>query len=162
MIVANSSPVIILGKRGMLKLLNKCFKKVIISDSVYNEVIQKEGSPEAVDLKKAVKDKWIVVEKVATNPILVTKKLGQGEKDAISIAAKHKSQLLIDDDSAKTYASILNVEAHGSLHVIYLACIKNIISKAKARDILDNMIIDGFYISTELYSKFLSLLNSLK
>ncbi len=162
MIVANSSPVIMLAKQGLLELMKKCFKKVVIPKSVYEEISQKKGSPELIALEKAIKDKWIVVEKAAVIPALDTKNLGQGEKEAISLAAKHKSALIIDDDAAKTYAAIFEVEAHGVLYVIYLAFKRKFIDNAGAMNALESMITDGFYISHEVYMRFFELLNSLK
>lgn len=161
MIVADSSPVIILAKQGLLELFKKCFQKLIIPQSVYEEILQK-NTPEAIALTKAIKDKWIFVEKVAINPILKTEKIGQGEKEAISLALKHKSILIIDDDSAKKYASIFGVEAHGTLYIVYIAFIKNLIRRNDALNVLKNMIADGFYISAEIYNKFYELLGSIK
>lgn len=162
MIIADSSPIIILAKQGRLVLLKECFNKVIIPKSVHEEIMQKKDSPEVIDLNRAIKDKWIVVEEAPVIPMLGTKNIGQGEKDAISLASKHKSMLLVDDDSAKKYASIFGVEAHGTFFVIYLACMKNLIKKEDVADVLEGMIADGFYISSELYAKFFELLNSRK
>src|SRR3989344_3381666 len=162
MIVADSSPIIILAKQGRLALLKGCFNKVIIPKSVHEEIMQKEDSPEAIDLNRAIKERWVVVEEAPVIPMLGTKIIGQGEKDAISLAAKHKAILLVDDDSAKKYASIFGVEAHGTFFAIYLACMKNLIKKEDAISILEGMIADGFYISSELYAKFFELLNSRK
>lgn len=161
MIVSNSSPIIILGKQGSLELLRRCFKKIIIPESVYNEVLKDKNSPESIALEEAIIDKWIIVEKASVNPLLETLNLGQGEKEAISLAVKHKIMLIIDDDSAKAYAKILGVKAHGTLYVLYIAVLKKYIDKAGAKSILERMIRDGFYISTDIYSRFLELLNSL-
>lgn len=161
MIVANSSPIIILAKQGLLDLLEKCFKKVIIPKSVYDEVMQK-NTPEAIAFNRAIKGKWISVQKAALMAELETKNIGQGEKEAISLAHHHKSLLIIDDDSARKYASIFGVEAHGTFYVIYLACARKLIDKTSAKNLLENMIADGFYVSSELYSRFISLLNTLK
>jgi|SRR3989338_372249 len=162
MIVADSSPIIILAKQGRLAILKECFNKVVISKSVHEEIMRKKDSPEVIDLNRAIKDKWVIVEETSVIPMLSTKNIGHGEKDAISLASKHKSLLLVDDDSAKKYASIFGVEAHGSFFVIYLACIKNLITKEDAAFVLEGMIADGFYISSELYAKFFELLNSRK
>ena len=162
MIVANSSPIIILAKQGLLDLLEKCFKKVITPKGVYDEVMQKSGAPEAIALNKAIKGKWISVQKVPILSQLESKNIGQAEKEAISLAYYHKSILIIDDDSAKKYASIFGVEAHGTFYVIYLACTKKLIDKTSAKNLLESMIADGFYVSSELYSRFISLLNTLK
>lgn len=162
MIVANSSPIIILAKQGMLELLKKCFGKVIIPKSVNDEIMQKKGSPETTALEEAIKSKWIVVKGITIIPALDTKNIGEGEKEAISLAHKHKTLLIIDDDLAKKYASIFGVTAHGTLFVLYLTYIKKLIDKADVITALEGMIADGFYISPELYSRFFDLLNSYK
>ena len=162
MIVANSSPVIILAKQGMLNLLEKCFEKAIIPQSVYDEVIHKGDTPEAIALNKAIEEKWISVRKAAVMPKLETKNISQGEKEAISLAYKHNCLLIIDDDSSKKYASIFGVEAHGTFYVIYLACTKKLIGKTEAKQILESMIADGFYVSSEFYSRFIILLDKLR
>jgi len=162
MIASNSSPIIILAKQGLLDLLEKCFKKVIIPQSVYDEVMNKNGTPEAIALGKAIEEKWISVQKVEIIANLETKNIGQGEKESISLAHKHNCILIIDDDASKKYASIFGVEAHGTFYVIYLACTKKLISKTKAKNILEGMIADGFYVSSEFYSKFISLLEKLE
>lgn len=162
MIVANSSPLIILAKQGLLDLLKKCFESVIIPESVYNEIMQKSGSPEAIELNRAIEGKWLSVQKMAVIANLETKNIGQGEKEAISLACRNKSLLIIDDDTAKKYASIFGVEAHGTFYVIYLACIRKLIDKTRAKDMLDSMIADGFYVSSESYSRFIKLLEILE
>ena len=160
MIVSNSSPIILLAKQGMLGIMRKCFGKVIIPKSVYDEVAQKEESPELIALDKAIRDRWIAVEKVMVASALETKKLGKGEKEAISLAAKHKCILLIDDDSAKAYASIFGIDAHGVLYVIYLAYKKKIIDHDEIMNAMQGMAVDGFYISNDVYTRFFDLLNS--
>ncbi len=161
MIVADSSPIIILAKQGMLEILKKCFEKVIIPESVYNEIRVKEGSTELLAIEKAIKSEWIAVQKASIIPELDTKNIGKGEKEAISLAFQHKSILLIDDDTARKYASIFGVEAHGTLYVIYAACLKKLIDKSTARNAVENIIADDFYISSEIYSRFLSLLETI-
>lgn len=161
MIVSNSTPLINFGKQGRLDILKDCFKKIIIPKKVYEEITIKKDSIEAIDLKKAIEQKWVLVEESEVNNLLGTGNLEQGEKEAISLATKHKSILLIDDDSAKAYASLLGVGTHGSFYVLYLACVKKIIDKKEAKKIFERMISGGFYISTELYSRFLELLDPL-
>ncbi len=161
MIVSNATPLINFGKQGVLNILKKCFDKIIIPNAVYNEIIMKRDNPEVIALMKAIEEKWIMIENIGINPILATKNLGEGEKEAISLAVKYKSILLIDDDSAKSYANIFGVETHGSIYIIYLACIKRHLQKEEARKILDSMIKEGFYVSTEVYSRFLELLENI-
>ncbi|MBI2449401.1 DUF3368 domain-containing protein [Candidatus Pacearchaeota archaeon] len=158
MIVSNSTPIINFGRQGKLDILRRCFDKIFIPKSVYDEIMQKKESPEAIILDKSINEKWTIVEDIAINPLLNTMSLGKGEKEAISLALQKKCELLIDDDYAKAYAKILNVESHGSFYVLYLACLKKIIDKEEAKNIFGGMIREGFYVSIELYSRFLELL----
>lgn len=161
MIIADSSPIIALGKEGLLDLLKKCFGTVIIPESVYIEVAEKKENPESLALEKAIEEKWIVVEKAALSPFLSTEKIGKAEKEAISLAARHKADVLLDDDAAKSYASIMGVEAHGTVYVLFLSCRKRIISKEQAITAFEGMVKNGFYVSTGVYMRFKALLESM-
>lgn len=160
MIVSNASPLINFGKQSKSDILKKCFGKIIIPRRVYDEIAIKEDAIETIVLKKAIEEKWIFVEDIKINKFLKTQNIGEGEKEAISLAAAKKSILLIDDDIVKEYASLLGVEAHGSFYVLYLACELKVINKDEAKEILDRMVKEGFYVSTELYSRFFDLLGS--
>lgn len=161
MIVADSSAIIALGKQGVLHLLKKCFTEAMIPESVYEEVSRKHGSTEAAAIDQALEEKWVSVEKIGVHPLLVTENIGKGEKEAISLAAKRKTTLLADDEIAKSYAAILGVETHGTLYIIFLSCQKKIITKEKAVEIVKGMISEGLYISTEVYSKFTEMIDTI-
>ena len=162
MIVSNATPIINFGKAGVLDILKECFINILIPRAVYNEIMEKKENSECVALRKAIDEGWINIEDNEINPLLKTNNLGKGEKEAISLAINKKALLLIDDDSAKSYASVLGVEAHGSFYVLYLACVKKIIDKNKAKEIFEGVIREGFYISTDVYSTFLKLLEEIK
>lgn len=162
MIVVNTSPLIVLGKIGHISLLKKCFKKVLIPKAVYQELTEKPDSPETIALENAINEKWITINETEINSSLDTKNIGKGEKEAISLAKKLNLPIIIDDDSAKTYASIIEVEAHGTLYVLIKSYVKKHISKEKTKTLLESMIKKGFYISTELYFEFLNMLNSIE
>lgn len=159
MIVSNTSPLIVLGKVGQLLLLKACFEKIIIPPAVVEEVLAQADSPEALALHQGITDGWILTEKV--KPLLRTTVLGRGETEAISLAAKKKYLLLLDDDTAKAYATLSGVEAHGTLYVLLLAVKKNKLSRDEAKAILQQMILSGFYISTEIYARFIDLLEKM-
>ncbi len=132
MIVTNSSPLIALGRTGNLYILKSVFDKVLIPETGYEEIMEKEETIEALSLNGAIR-----------------------EKEAISLAAAEKLALLVDDSSAKAYARVAGVEAHGTMHALLIAIKKKIIRKAQARELVGKMIENGFYISSELYSELL-------
>jgi|SRR3989338_36809 len=159
MAVSNSSPLINFGKQGLFYLIEKCFGKIFIPEKVYDEIMCKPESLEAISLKRAVAERWLEIKKSKIIDSVKSRNIGDGEKEAISLAYTMSEMLLIDDDNARMYAAISGVEAHGTLYVLYLASFKEIIEKNKAISILNNFVKDGFYISTEIYSKFIEMLN---
>ena len=161
MIISNATPIINFGRAGVLDILRACFDNIVITKAVYHEIIEKKDSPETLALKKVIDEGWVIIEDIEMNHLLKTESLGKGEKEAISLSKKKKIPLLIDDDSAKAYASVLGIESHGSFYVLYLACVKKIIDKNKAKEIFEGMIRNGFYVSIELYSRFLGLLEEI-
>lgn len=161
MIVANTSPIILLGKQGMLALLKQCFGRVSIPASVSEEILKKKASPETLALKQAVREGWLVVEETVVLPFLSnTTGLGKGEQEAISLAYQHHCLLIIDDDTAKTFAGVAGVDAHGLLYVLLRAVQKKYLKPVQARALLDGMLRDGFYLSTEVYAHFCALVAS--
>jgi len=161
MIVVNTSPLILLGKQGMLHILRHCFEHIAIPASVSGELLKKKESPEALAMKQAVCEGWIYVEEITVLPFLSnTASLGKGEKEAISLAHQHHCVLIIDDDTAKTFAGVAGVEAHGCLYVLLLAVKKKFITPTQARILVEGMIRDGFYLSTEVYAEFCALVCS--
>ncbi len=161
MITSDSSPLIVFGRLGSLGLLRSCFQTVAIPGAVYSEVACRPNSPEAIALQEAIHTGWVVRQATPAAKLLLQANLGKGEVEALSLAKKLGTMLLIDDENAKTYAALLGIEAHGSIYVLFLACKKGIIAKKQAKALLDSMVQTGFYISTNVYVRFVSLLETL-
>ncbi|MBI2140475.1 DUF3368 domain-containing protein [Candidatus Woesearchaeota archaeon] len=161
MIVADTSPLIVLGKQGKLELLRLCFGKVSLPEAVLREVSGRKESEESIALASAIKSKWIGAIKISINPLLETSKIGIGEKEAISLAAKLKSILIMDDALAQSYASLAGVEAHGTLYVLLSALKKRFIHNEDAKEMLYGMMAQGFYLSAEVYGRFLQMLEEI-
>jgi len=158
MIVANCSPLIIFGKQGRLDLLKCCFRQVRIPSAVYDEIMKKSESPEARAIEKARTEGWLRIEPVSVSTFLETTKIGKGEKEAITLAQKQECMLLVDDDGAKSYASLLGVEAHGSLFVLFYSVKKKHCTRQEVQQLLEAMLKNGMYLSTITYARFLELL----
>ena len=159
MVVINSSPIISLAKIGKLELLRKIFGRISITEQVYREIISKPTYPESIAIKKIVEsDKWIEVHKSDK----ITKILGVGEASSISLALKLKQPLIIDDKKVSFIGNTLGLKCHGTLYVILLALKKKIIkNKKEAIDILNLLINNKLYLSSDVLSEFYALLNLL-
>lgn len=64
-------------------------------------------------------------------------------------------RVLIDEEDAREVARAVDLKVRGSLYVLREAIEKDLISKEESMRTLDEMIEDGFRISTRIYAKFL-------
>ena len=160
MIISNSTPILHLGKVGHLDLLRKCFSKISIPEEVFLEISAFPESLEAILLHQALAEKWIEMEKVSLAPELeLFSGLDIGELKAISLALKKRKPLLIDDKAGKQVAILFHVEAHGTLFVILEAYRQKCINRNQAIEIVNTMMRNEFYLSSEVYALFLELIN---
>ncbi len=159
MIISNSTPIIHLGKIGHLSLLQKCFGKVSLTEEVLLEISTLPQSLEAILLRQAIAEKWIEVEKILlARELEPFSGLDVGELKAISLALKKKRPLLIDDKIGKQVARLFHVEAHGTLFVILEAYRQKLLKRAEAIEIVNSMMRNEFYLSSEVYALFLELI----
>jgi len=157
--VINSSPIIALAKIGRLELLRNLFNKVSLTEQVYKEIMSKPSYTEAIAIKKAVEnDKWIKVQKIDE----IKSALGKGEASSISLALKLNEPLIIDDKKAAFVASTLGIKCHGTLYVVLLALKKKIIKdKKEAIDIVNQLIDNKLYLSSDTLAEFYALLGKI-
>ena len=159
MVIVNSSPLIALARVGKLELLRNVFRSISITEQVYQEIISKPDYSESIAIKKAVEnDKWVKVHKADE----INKILGIGEASSLSLALKLKQPLIIDDKKTVFIANTLGVECHGTLYIILLALKRKIIkNKKEAIDVVNLLISNKLYLSSEVLSEFYELLNKI-
>ena len=156
MIVSDASPLIYLAKAGKLYLLREMFGKVLIEEEVKRETIdqgKEESAPDASVIEDAVNAGWIEVAKVEEEKSFSG--IHKGEGNTILLAKKHKCLVLIDEEDGREVARAVGLKVRGCLYVLKNAVEKGLMSKDGAIRTLDEMIEDGFRISTRIYVKFL-------
>ena len=166
-VVLNASPLIYLGKKRRIDLL-RLFEKIIIPSEVEDEIMKLYKSPEAVQLREAIEEGWILVERTSEDKARkitsLFPEIDEGEAAVIALAIEQKTEnVIIDDAEARVAAEYFRLKVYGTLYVILEALKRNILkSKAEVRSIVDNMLRRGFYLSTEVYAKFLYLLDKIR
>lgn len=156
MIASDASPLICLAKAGKLYLLKEMFGKVLIEEEVKREAIDRgkeEGAPDALVIEDAIKEGWIEVEKIEDEKSFSG--IHKGEGNTILLAKRHKCLVLIDEEDGREVASAMDLKVRGSLCVLKKAVENGLMSKDDAIKTLDEMINEGFRISTRMYAKFL-------
>jgi len=160
-IVADAGPLIHLARINKLNLLHILFKEVHIPNAVKTETVDKgktQGYVDAITIEKAISSGWVKVAQVKSNAENLAKEanISIGEAEAIFLAKQMKTtKLLIDDARARKIAQTLGLKPHGTIYVLKLALIKNIISKKEYRQSLQKAINTGLYLTTELYMQAL-------
>lgn len=155
-IISDAGPLIALAKTGFLNILHRLFERVIIPPSVFAELKITTGRAGAADLKKAIDDtKWLEV----SEPVKVTKvlanSLDMGEAEAITLAAKEKLVLLIDERNGRRIAQKEKIKITGTGAVLVAAKRKGII--AQVAPIMDELTGCGYRISNGIRKKVLEL-----
>ena len=156
--VSNSSPLIWLAKIGRLTLLKPLFGQVVIPRRVYEEATLEKQSADAVLISKAIEDGWIKVseEKMEEAGVLAgVSGVHLGEAEAILLAQKLGTELIIDEREASTTAQMFGVRPIGTIAVLLLALAKNQLTLNEFKECLDRLIGSGFWLSVDVYNKAL-------
>jgi predicted nucleic acid-binding protein len=123
--VADAGPLIALGKIGAVSLLRQVFTDVLIPSAVHEEVVSSGGGgalPDAVAIDLAVHRGELTVVPVldvALPTDLAALSLGRGEKQAIYLTLRERTDLLLMDDAeARAAAAALGLRVKGTLGII--------------------------------------------
>ena len=166
--VLNASPLIYLGKKRKTNLLRLIFEKVLVSTEVKDEMMKLEESPEAIQFRSALQEGWIEVGQPSENKTRQIAKLfpeiDEGEAATIALALERREKNIITDDAeARVAAEYFKLEARGTLYIMLEAYKRKIFkSKTEVTGTVNNMLRRGFYLSTEVYARFLFLLDKLR
>lgn len=164
-IVSNASPLIWLSKVGKLSLLKKLFGEVLIPEEVYKEAVEKgleEGFSDAFVIKESVDNGWIKVIKLDEDGEKLFRKIMEhaseihlGEAQAIILARKNKTLLLMDESSGRAFAEAMGLKVRGTLYIIIEALRKGLLDKNHAKETVLMLASKGFRIEPKLLARLL-------
>lgn len=153
-VVANSTPLIALGKVGKLDLLKDIFGEIIIPQGVYDEVVvQGARKPGAGKVRKAA---WIRTEQVRNRAMInfLLGELDRGEAEVLVLAEELKANwLLIDEEKARIAARLLGFRHISTVGVLVLAKRRGLVKTI--RPILDQLRRKNFRLSDRVYRRTL-------
>jgi hypothetical protein len=168
MIVSNSSPLIYLARIGALNLLPKLFKSVLIPQSVKVEVVDKGlrvKAPDALAIERVLETAdWLKAKELTTTQKSAAKKLSENtlidatDGEAIILARDVKAPLLVGDREAATLSKLEGVKTIGTLGVIILAVKRKVLTKRRARELVNILVDQGFYLGVEVYREAMKVL----
>lgn len=120
-VVVNASPLIVLFKANLARLLPQVFTEVLVPGAVWDEVIA--GGPMDMAAQGLGTVEWAKRVEVATvAPAILAWNLGQGESEVLSVALNHSGyRAVIDDAAARRCARTLQLPMLGTGGVLVLA-----------------------------------------
>jgi hypothetical protein len=160
--VINASPLIYLGKLGLLNYLPCLFSRVITSELVKNEVLDSKA-PEFIALDEAF-SKWLETIEVKDPSMidkLVAAQIHEGEASIILIAKNFREiqkepVLVIDDLAARDLARSLGFTIIGTIGIILKLVSTKELTRSKAKECLVFLVEEtDFRISVKIYSRLL-------
>ncbi|MCD6538940.1 hypothetical protein J7L18_10110 [Candidatus Bathyarchaeota archaeon] len=136
--ILNATPLIYLGKKRRMDLLRSVFEKAIIPVEVEREITRIEGSPEAVQLRKAIHEGWIRVRQSSEDRkkhiIDLFSEIDEGEAAVIAVALEDEEPtVIVDYAEARVTAEYFGLDAHSTLYVILEAYRRGILKSKKEK-----------------------------
>jgi hypothetical protein len=157
-VVSNSSPLIWLAKIGKLTLFKAVFGRVIVPKRVYEEAALERRSAGSISMGKAVEDGWIRVyeaEMEEARALADRSGLHLGEAEALLLAQKLGTELVIDEREGSATALMFGVRSLGTIGVLLLALGRGGLTLDEFEECLDNLIASGFWLSVDVYNRSL-------
>jgi Predicted nucleic acid-binding protein, contains PIN domain len=123
--ISNSSPLIHLARLEKLPYAKGAYDSVIIPPAVRTETIERgkaEGYADAFLLEKLESQGWLKTQKLSNESKRfardLTKVVGRGEAEAISLAIELRERLFMDDHVGRRIASFYKVQATTTLGIL--------------------------------------------
>lgn len=149
-VISDTSPINYLVLIDEIELLPTLFGAIIIPQAVLSE-LQRDKAPQKVEVWLATNPTWLELRTASAIDLTIT--LGAGECEAISLAKEINADLvLIDDRKARQAAIERGLQVAGTLNILELASIKNLIELREAFDKLQQT---NFRVAQTLLDEFL-------
>lgn len=146
-IISDTGPLLALAGAGQLALLQVLFRQVLIPTAVWQEC-QAQSDGAALAIAQARQQGWLAV-KTAAPPQDFPVCLGDGEQEAMQLAAEYPNPLLIMDDRlARREALQRRLSFAGTVKILWVAQQRGAITDAVS--VLDAMAANGYYLSRPL------------
>jgi len=173
-LVFNSTPLIYLAKVSLTQLLGEIRLESVTTSKVYHEIVvegKKRGLPEALLLEKLFKDEVIGIYEPKDKEFVKTlvkiaadvekQPLHEAEAEVLAVANELNGIAIVDDRAARSVASLLGIESHGTGYVLGKIYLSNKIGKEKLIQKVKEMREQGWYVSAEDYLDIIKYLEAL-
>jgi predicted nucleic acid-binding protein len=167
-LVFNSNPLIYLTKAGVSRIFEELQDDKVTSPTVKREVVDKgklKGIPDAFALEKLFNRKVFKVCEPTDSSFLgmlaSTRGLHLADAEVLALARELGGTAVIDDEVARKTAKIYGISYVGSSYLLMRAVCEGLISKAKAKQAVNDIVSAGWRCSVESYAEIIESLDIL-
>jgi len=159
-LVLDATPLIYLSKIRLWAHLHG-FELLTTPQVLAEAGVSNDAFPEAALIRQMLEAGGLK-ERLPEKTIHATKNLHEGEASAISLAKHENAVLVADDSTALAYAKSAGLKTAHSSTLLVRALKKRAISFSRAKQLLDEMIDEGWYCDVSTYKRVLAALEKYK
>ena len=155
-LVADSGPLIALGRLDLLGLPSRYFEAVLVTSSVWLGGTRKPGGDEAARLSSAAEHHLlrVVPDPAAMPAALLQTSIHAGERSSIALAIEQEATLLLDDRRARRIAAESGRPVIGTLGLLVRARGEGFV--AALGPLIEQLRSTGYFMSDDLVAQALS------
>ena len=161
--IFDSTPLIYLGKVGILSKIKEISSQNSIPHSVFQEVVvigKDKNEPEAFHIEELIQKGIFQICKVKEKMESLPKNLhiSLADRDVVTLAMQLKGRAITDDEMVRSIAKMKGIKVGGTVYILLKLVESQVISKSQCKEVLDKIIHQGWYCSAQLYSDILQKL----
>lgn len=165
-LVLDATPLIYLAKAGVLHLLRELDEDTVVAEEVHREVVERgvaAGHPDAERVAREIRKGCLEIrnvegtdlfERAVRNP-----NLSRADAEVLALADSVGGVAVMDESYGREVAESEKIEHRGTIYLVIELVKEDAIDPDEARDIVDEMINEGWYCSTDLYARILKRLD---
>jgi len=167
-LVFNATPLIYLTKTGLSNIFEDLKNEKLTSPEVKKEVVnegKRKGVPEAIILEKMFENKVFKTIEPSNQAFLArlleTRGLHTTDAEVLTIAKERNGTAVVDDEVARKTARIHGISYVGTPYILMKAVFQRLITKERAKQAINDMILAGWRCSIESYPKIMEAIEKL-
>ena len=168
-LVLDSTPLIYLTKAGLSRIFKELQGEKLTPTSVKREVTdagKNRGIPGAVVLDRLFANGVFKVYEPTNKKFLAMLLETRGlhccaDAEVLCLAYERGGIAVVDDEAARKTAKVYDIDYAGSFFVLMQAVCAGLISKTKAKQVVNDMVSSGWRCNVESYTKIIEALDKL-
>lgn len=166
--VFDATPLIYLAKTDHLGLITHLDGSCVIPQEVNAEVVEtgiEAGYPDARRIERRVEDDTLAVVSVEETQFFSRLQQNPDLSDAdvavFACAFEHEGIAIMDETYGRDVAATEGITTRGTAYLVLHLAKQDIVSVARARTVIDEMVDEGWYCSSSMYAKLVQRLDAM-